>query len=402
MTKKLYLNDSYLTQCQAVVLNCTPAGEGFDVELDQTVLFPTGGGQPYDTGWIGEAAVTDVTEAGERVLHHTNQPLEVGSQVTVTVDWPRRFDHMQQHSGEHILSFAAWELFGAHNVGFHMAQTYCTIDLDQPLSPEQVARLEKRTNALVAQNLPVQIQYVTPEQLAGMELRKKAAGLKGEIRIVFMPGGDSCTCCATHVKALGEVGQVKVASVEHYKGGARLVFHCGMRALGHAQRMQDIVEGVARRFSTKPEDVGEAVLRMQQEQNQLRRENKELYQKLNGYLAQEILGSAPEGKGVKLCVRMLEGLPAAQLKPLAQALCKAQKALALLCAPNGEMVQYLLCASDGVGLDMGELCQAVNAALGGRGGGKGTLAQGSAKTAPGQIEALEQLATYLMQRIKAR
>lgn len=401
MTERLYLNDSYMTRCDAVVLSCTKVQGGFDVELTQTVLFPTGGGQPHDTGSIGGVRVLGVEEEGERVLHRMTSSLEVGAQVSVEVDWPRRFDHMQQHSGEHLLSFAAKELFGAKNVGFHMAANYCTIDIDIPLNPEDFVRLEQRTNELITANLPVELTYVQAQELDHMELRKRAAGLTGTIRIVSMPGGDSCTCCGTHVARTGEIGALKVTANEHYKGGERLTFACGGRALAHAQRMQIIADELARSFSCKVEDVLPAVEKQQQELSAAKREAKAAYAKLNGYIASELLQKASVIKGKRVVARYLSDIPAAQLRPLALALCEREKALALLVAPNADTASYVLCCSEGIGLDMGELAQAVNAAVSGRGGGRGTLAQGSAKLDAALGDTVAQLARYLEQRLAA-
>ncbi len=401
MTERLYLNDSYLTRCDTTVLSCTKVQGGFDVELSKTVLFPTGGGQPHDTGSIGDITVLGVEEEGERVLHRTASPLEVGAQVSVEIDWPRRFDHMQQHSGEHLLSFAAKELFDAKNVGFHMAASYCTIDIDIPLNPEDVVRLEQRTNELITADLPVELTYVQAEELDHMELRKRAAGLTGTARIVSMPGGDSCTCCGTHVARTGEIGSLKVTANEHYKGGERLTFACGSRALAHAQRMQTIADELARSFSCKVEDVLPAVEKQQQELSAAKREAKAAYAKLNGYIASELLQKASVIKGKRVVAQYLSDIPAAQLRPIALALCEREKALALLVAPNADTASYVLCCSEGPGLDMGELAQAVNAAMGGRGGGRGTLAQGSAKLDAAIGDTVAQLARYLEQRLAA-
>ncbi len=400
MTEKLYLDDSYLTSIQAQVTACTPANGGFDVELDKSVLFPTGGGQPHDTGRIGGVAVLDVMEEGERVLHRTAEPIPVGGAVEASVDWPRRFDHMQQHSGEHILSFAAKELFEAANVGFHMAATYCTVDLNKPLTHEDVEALERRTNELIYANLPVTLTYVEAEELSSMQLRKVAAGLTGTVRIVAMPGGDSCTCCGTHVKATGEIGMVKVTAHEHYKGGERLTFACGARALTHAQAQQRIVDAIARSFSCKPEDALDALNKLQQEAANAKRENKALYAKVSGYLADELIKNASAIGKRRLIVRLIAELPAAQLRPLALKLCEEPNMLALLLAVENEQLQYVLASNANVGLDMGELAQAVNTALNGRGGGRGTLAQGSAKDTPAARDAIEGLERYLGQRLK--
>ena len=400
MTEKLYLNDSYLVAIEAQVIACTPVDGGFDVELDKTVLFPTGGGQPHDTGFIGGVAVLDVMEEGERVLHRTAEPVPVGGMVKISADWPRRFDHMQQHSGEHILSFAAKELFEAANVGFHMAAAYCTIDLNKPLSSEDVEALERRTNELIYANLPVTLTYVEAEELSSMQLRKAASGLTGTVRIVAMPGGDSCTCCGTHVNATGEIGMVKVTAHEHYKGGERLTFACGMRALIHAQAQQRIVDMIARSFSCKPEDAPDALNKLQQEAANAKRENKALYAKVSGYLADELVKNASAIGKRRLVVRLVEELPGSQLRPLALKLCGVPGMLALLLAAENEQLQYVLASSADVGLDMGELAQAVNTALNGRGGGRGTLAQGSAKDTPAARDAIEGLERYLGQRLK--
>ncbi len=400
MTQKLYLDDSYLTAVQAQVIACTPVASGFDVELSQTVLFPTGGGQPHDTGSINGVDVVDVTEDGERVLHRTAEPIPVGSAAEVTLTWSRRFDHMQQHSGEHILSFAAKELFGAVNVGFHMAATYCTIDLNKPLTDEEIEQLERRTNELIYQNLPVTLTYVEAEELSGMELRKTATGLTGMVRIVAMPGGDSCTCCGTHVNATGEIGLVKVTAHEHYKGGERLTFACGARALTHAQAQQRIVDAFARSFSCKPEDAPEALNKLQQEAANVKRENKALYAKVSGYLAGELVKNAAAIGKRRLIVRLVTELPGAQLRPLALKLCEQPGMLTLLLAAENEQLQYVIACHADAGLDMGELAQVVNTALVGRGGGRGTLAQGSAKDTPAARDALEGLERYLGQRLK--
>ena len=401
MTQKLFLNDSYSTRCEARVVSCVKAEGGYDVELTRTVLFPTGGGQPHDTGRIGGANVLDVTEEGERVLHRVDAPLEEGTEVTAELFWPRRFAHMQQHSGEHILSFAAKELFGAKNVGFHMAASYCTVDIDIPLAAEDVIKLEQRTNELITANLPVELTYVEAEELENMELRKRAAGLTGTVRIVSMPGGDSCTCCGTHVKQTGEIGALKITANEHYKGGERLTFACGGRALAHAQRMQGIVDGLSRSFSCKAEDVSAAVDKLQQEFAAAKKELKSAQARLSGYIAAELLGGATAVKKRRLVAKVLADYPAAQLRPLALALCEEGNTLALLFAQNGDAANYVLCCSEGLGLDMGELAQAVNTATGGRGGGRGTLAQGSAKYDAALPDTVSQLARYLTQRLAA-
>ncbi len=401
MTKRLFLSDSYLKECGAHVLSCKQAEGGYEIILDQTVLFPTGGGQPHDTGYIGGVRIKDVFEREDVVVHLAEAALPVDTQARVTIDWPRRFDLMQQHSGEHVLSFAAKDLFDAANVGFHMAETYCTADFEVPLDESQIKAIEQRTNELIWANLPVQTIYVTAEELEGLALRKKAKGLSGSIRVISMPGGDSCTCCGTHVAHSGEIGLVKVVASEHYKGGERVTFVCGARALRAAQQAQETMDSLARVFSCGTEAVCAAAEKQRQDLAGAKRDAKQMANRLMAYLSKEALEQAPLVHGVRLCVLEVE-LDAAYLKQLGQRMCADSAALAFLLAKGDGVLQYVLCCSENVKLDMGELMPAANAALNGRGGGRGTLAQGSAKQAAGVPEALTQLANYFTQVLKNR
>ncbi|MDL2257808.1 DHHA1 domain-containing protein [Eubacteriales bacterium OttesenSCG-928-K08] len=400
MTKKLYLDDSYLTQIEAVVTACAAFEDNYAVELNETVFYPTGGGQPHDTGFLGDIPVIDVREENERVLHITQKPLNVGDIVTAKIDWPRRLDHMRQHAGEHLLSFAAKELFGAINVGFHMAATYCTIDIDIPLDASQVKTLEERTNELILENLPVFIRYAQPDELDDIPLRKRAAGLEGIIRIVYMPGGDSCTCCGTHVKNTGEIGSILITAADHYKGGERLTFVCGKRANAHSRSIQNIVSELARSYSCQAGDLIAAIQKQQQQMAALKRENGILNAKLNAYIMEELSENARQAGRVRLIVKQLD-TAASQLRPLALALCKQPSVFSLLLASEGENVNYVLCRSENLKHDMGEFAPIVNAALNARGGGRQALAQGSAKLTGGINEALKQLEDYFEKRLMA-
>ena len=400
MTEKLYLGDSYLAAIDATVTACEPCEGGYAVELDRTVFYPTGGGQPCDLGTIGDAAVADVIEQGERVLHIVATPLKPGETMACGIDWARRFDHMQQHSGEHLLSFAAKELFGAVNVGFHMGAAHCTIDLDLPLARQQLEAAEARANALVCENLPVRLKDVDAEELPALELRKRAEGLEGAVRIVYMPGGDSCTCCGTHVARTGEIGLIALTASEPHKGGVRLGFACGARAVAYLQRARGVLEDLAHVSSCKQEDVPQAVQSLRRELNDIKREHRTLQTKLVRAVSRELNEEARAVKGKRLIARLVD-LPPSQLRPLALALCGPGNTLALLLACSEEGVQYVLCCSEGLGLDMGELAQAVNPALQARGGGRGCLAQGRAPQASGLEESIEQLAGYMERRLAA-
>ena len=397
MTERLYLIDSHLFENQCTVLSCAPGKEGFDVIVDRTVFFPNKGGQPCDTGVLGGVKVVDVRESGDELILRTEGPLPVGETVTGHIDEKRRLDIMEQHTGEHVLSWCAYKLFDAVNVGFHCALTYATLDLDKPLTPEQVTEMEDMANGLVRRNLPVTATiYDSEEDLAGVPLRKHAEGLIAPIRVVSIEDADSCTCCAPHVHSTGEIGAIKIVSAVAYKGGMRMTFLCGGRAMKQFQKLQTAVDAIARKFSTAGDEVLSAVEKQEAELKAVKKEKADLTARLEGYLTAELKAQAEDVKGKKLLVKLTDTDPK-RLRPLALATLP-EKGLTLLLTERNGQLSYVLCAN-GLKLDMGELIPAVNLALGGRGGGRGTLAQGSAPTPSGLPETVEQLKTYLKQRL---
>ena len=393
MTERLYLLDSMTAAFDATVVSCEPAKDGFFIELDKSAFFPNKGGQPCDVGKIGDAVISDVSERGERLVHLADRAIPAGTAVHGEIDFDRRFDIMQQHTGEHLLSYCAWHLFGAQNVGFHCALTYSTLDLDKPVGHEGISEIETLANRLAAENAAVTAKiYESEEDLRDIPLRKHAEGLEAPIRIVTIEGSDACTCCAPHVKRTGEIGQLKIVEAIPYKGGTRCTFLCGMRALAHAQQMQDTVSAIALQFSTAREQAEAAVLKQAEELSETKKALRQAYAALDGYLANALKAEAEDLKGTKLIVKVLEGVDAKRLRNLAGAT-MTDKALTVLFSDTGERVSYLL-ASNGIKTDMGVLIGAVNTALSGNGGGRGTLAQGSAKKPQGLIETVESLRTY--------
>ena len=400
MTEKIYLDDSYRAEMEAAVIACEEESGGYAVELDRTVFFPAGGGQPCDAGELGGFEVTGVREQKGRVLHAVRSPLRPGTTIHGRIDWARRFDHMQQHSGEHLLSFAAMELYGAVNVGFHMAAEHCTLDLDTPLTREQIEAMEARANALVYANLPVRARYVETDELEALPLRKRAEGIEGRVRVVAIPGADACTCCGTHVARTGEIGTILVTAAERHKGGARLTFACGTRALAFAQSTRAIVDETARAHSCKPQEVPKAGEARQRELASVKRERDALCARLNRAVARELRREVRAVGEWRLMAGLVD-VPASQLRPLALSLCGEAHVLAFLLCREAGGLHYALCRSEGSALDMGDLAQAVNLALQGKGGGRGSLAQGRAGDAPGQEEAVGQLIAYMQQRLRA-
>lgn len=228
-TAKLYETDPYVQTFTATVLVCTPAGEQFAVQLDRTAFYPEGGGQPCDTGALGTALVTDVQEHGGVITHTVSAALPVGQTVEGRIDWARRRDHMEQHTGEHILSGTLHRLFGAENVGFHIGSPAVRMDMSVPLTAGQLAEAETQANAVIRADAPVRCWYPAPEDLAKLTYRSKKE-IDGAVRLVDAGGADLCACCGTHVSTTGQVGAIKILSAQSYKGGTRLAVVCGERA----------------------------------------------------------------------------------------------------------------------------------------------------------------------------
>lgn len=399
MTKKMYYEDTWMEECSAVVLACEKVDDGYAVLLDQTVIFPEGGGQPSDTGRLNEAVVLRAEERKEEIWNITSRQFEIGENVTVSVDIERRRDHSQQHSGEHVLSGLASSMFNAKNVGFHMAEGYSTIDLDIPLNEEQLSELVKQANIIVQKNVPISYRFVQADELDGIELRKRASGLTGEVRIVYIENVDSCTCCGTHCRTTGEIGYIMLSSWQNYKGGVRLWFLCGMRAVNASIERQSLIDKLAKRFSCKYEDVLNGVYKQGDELSGTKKELKERSLTLFGYKANELLSQAETVNGIKLIVCREDAFNAGELKQFAEILTKNGSTIALLFSQNDGKLSYLMCSSPTCGFSMRELCDTVNALTGGRGGGKDCFAQGSSKERSELTELMQQITAYLHTKI---
>lgn len=280
-TLKIYDRASHLTTCEATVLHCEflESKQAFAIILDQTVFFPEGGGQFADLGYLSKHTSTgtpvsdivnivDVQISEDIITHYTDAPLEAGTNVTCHIDWNRRFDFMQQHSAEHILSGLVYRNFGYHNVGFHLGLTETTLDFDGQLTPEQLVWLEAEANKAIWQNVAFEITFPDADTLAAMDYRSKKE-LSGEVRIVTLPGYDVCACCAPHVYHTGEIGLVKIVSSMVHRGGMRLTILCGDRALQDYRTKQTSVEQISALLSAKQPEVAAAVSKTKEDQQAL-------------------------------------------------------------------------------------------------------------------------------------
>ena len=227
--RKLYYEDCNLRHFTATVTSCEESPKGYRITLDQTAFYPEGGGQACDIGTLGQAQVTDVQEEGERVIHFCDRPLPVGDQVAGEIDWERRFDLMQQHTGEHLLSGIIHRHFGYHNSGFHVGAQVMEVDFDGPIPAQMLSQLEEEANRLVWADIPVSCSYPAPQELPHIAYRTKRE-LPWPVRIVDIPGGDTCACCGIHVARTGQVGLIKIISCVKFHSGVRLELVCGQRA----------------------------------------------------------------------------------------------------------------------------------------------------------------------------
>ncbi len=261
MTEKLYDRDSHLQEFSAAVISCEEYFENWAVELSATAFFPEGGGQGSDRGFIDNAKVSDVQVKDGKIIHITDSPLPIGETVTGTLDFNRRFDFMQQHSGEHIVSGVAHSLYGCENVGFHLGEDIVTLDFDKPLSKEQILKIEALSNKAVFENRNFYTYYPDEEQLKNLTYRSKKE-LEGAVRIVEIEGIDMCACCAPHVKTSGEIGIIKLLGTETIRGGIRIEIKCGNRALTDYNEKYDNIRSISAQLCTKQNETADAVSRL--------------------------------------------------------------------------------------------------------------------------------------------
>ena len=366
-TEKLYYQDPYQTTFTARVLTCEPSKGGCLVTLDRTAFYPEGGGQPADHGVLGGVTVTDVHEKDGVIFHTCSGPVEIGAAVEGSIDWTRRFDHMQQHSGEHILSGLLCSLYDCSNVGFHLGTDTVTIDYDRDLTWEQVLEAERQANESIWRDTPAEITFPAPDALAQLDYRSKKE-LTGQVRIVTFPGADCCACCGTHVRRAGEVGLIKVLSCQKFREGVRLEILCGQRAYRYLSRIYEQDHAVARLLSVKPQDAFAAVERQNVELTAAKLRMTELEDRLFALRAQALAGRGD--------VLLLEPpMRPDGARKLADAAARTAGGLAAVFA--GERNSYVYALVHAGGADISPLVKRLNSALSGRGGGRNGFAQGS-------------------------
>jgi len=392
-TQSLYYQDAYLRAFTGRIVGRRQVDGRPAVALDRTAFYPTGGGQPHDTGTLNGVAVTDVFAADGVIWHvlEADLPDEV---VTGALNWPRRFDHMQQHTGQHVLSQAFVTCCHAETVAFHLGAEISTIDLNRTdLDADALAAAEATANAVVDEARPVTATFVTQEELARLPLRKPPKVTEA-IRIVQVEGFDWSACGGTHVANSAQIGLIKIVGAERRGTELRVSFLCGRRARADYGRLQALASGLAARFTCSQDEVPAAIERLAREQQATRKALEELEAQWAEATAAAWWAESAAVDGRRIIARALDA-PPERVKALAQALRSRPGTIALLAA-RGERPQLIFARSDDVMLNMGELMRTATAAAGGRGGGRPEWAQGGAPTAEGLDRALSAATNVLL------
>jgi alanyl-tRNA synthetase len=382
---RLYYTDSLLREFDATVVSCGAAADGrASVVLDRTAFYPTSGGQPFDTGTLGERRVLDVIDDDAGTIRHVvDAPVAPGARVHGAVDWPRRFDHMQQHTGQHVLSAAFDRLFDLRTVSFHLGRDNATIDLARQVTPEEIARAESEANRVVWENRPVTVRFVAEDEATRLPLRKEPVR-SGPLRLVEVTGFDLSACGGTHVPATGMIGIIAIAGWEKFKGASRVSFVCGGRALRGYGHLRDAMAAASRALSVSPAEVAATIERLQGDVKDFGRTIRRLQDEAATGRAARLRAEATTIGGRLSVLRHEPGLDATGLKTLASAVVGEPGAVVMLVG-DGTPAPVVIARSGDVDFDAAGWLKQAAATLGGRGGGRPELAQGGLEATPQRV-----------------
>jgi alanyl-tRNA synthetase len=371
MTERLYYHDSYLRNFQARVIDT--ADEGRRIYLDRTAFYPASGGQPFDLGSLNDVNVVEVVDEGERVAHLLERPVLAGD-VHGLIDWPRRYDHMQQHSGQHLLSAVFIEVYGMDTISFHLGQDSATIDLTvAAIEPAQLRAVELRANEVVCENRPIAVSYHDSQDDLGL---RKESGREGVLRVVSIDRLDRIACGGTHLRSTGEIGPVLLRKLEKVRNTTRVEFLCGLRAVRRARADFDALTRVAQMFSSSLDEAPAMVAAQLEAAREGDKVRRKLASDLAVYQGKELWDiTAPDGQGIR---RLLRRQPAGtfdDLRGIAQSFTAHPKSVFVGTIDDPPSV--LVAVSADAGIDCGKVLKAALTEAGGRGGGSPRMAQGS-------------------------
>ena len=374
LTKELYYDDAYLSEFQATVLSCEEDKKGYALTLDATAFYPEGGGQPYDTGTLNEAKVLEVHRRDDRIIHTVDTYLKPGTIVNGKVDFERRFDLMQQHSGEHVFSGLVHKHFGYDNIGFHLGEKEVVLDFSGPLDHKDLSMIEAECNRMIQKNIPVEVTYPNDEELSNLDYRSKKE-LSGRIRIVSIRDCDVCACCGTHVRKIGEVGYCKVLSLTTKKGNARVSVLFGKRATDYMARIYDEVTAISALISKNPLEILEGVQHLQDEVLQ-----KGL--KLNALYTKHFEERFEKETETSLFITIEEGCTMDLLRHFCDRMSAKAKTAAGLLKKSEEDYQYVIISKSE---DLRAAAKSLSETFAGKGGGSKEMIQGSLHGSAEQI-----------------
>src|SRR5688572_11271088 len=370
MTQRLYYTESQRHTFDATVVNVERVDGRVHVTLDQTAFYPTSGGQPFDTGTLGGAAVVDVLDRDDgTVAHVMSGALQPGEVVSGEIDWHRRFDHMQQHTGQHVLSAAFDRLFGVRTESFHMGHQSATIDLAREVTAAQVAKAEDDANRVVWEDRPVSIRFATAEEAAAMGMRKES-GRTGTLRLIDVQEYDLSACGGTHVERTGAIGTIAIGGWEKLRGGSRVEFLCGNRVVQRFRLWRDALSAMQKHLSVPPIEMAPSIERMQEDSKGLQRIIRGFQEKLAAHEASALLA-----KG-QVIVEVIEGWDAQGIKSIDVAATAASPTAVVVLFTASTPAQVVIARGSSAGADAGALLKQLAAKFGGKGGGKPDLAQG--------------------------
>lgn len=371
MTERLYYTEPSRRTFEATIVAVESVDGRAHVTLDRTAFYPTSGGQPFDTGTLGGAAVSDVIDREDGTIAHVvGGSLKAGEVVTGEIDWARRFDHMQQHTGQHVLSAAFDRLFGVRTESFHMGQQSATIDLAREVTAAEVAKAEDDANRVVWEDRPVVVRFATAEEAAAMPLRKES-GRTGSLRLIDVKDYDLSACGGTHVERTGAIGVIAIGGWEKFKGGSRVEFLCGTRALQRFRLWRDALAAMQKHLSVPPIEMAASIERMQDDAKALQRTIRGFQEKLATHEAAALLA-----KGSTTIVEALEGWDAQGLKGIAAAATAAQPNAVVVLFTTTTPTLVVVARGASANVDAGAVLKQLTAKFGGKGGGKPDLAQG--------------------------
>ena len=400
MTKRLYYTDAYATRFEGIIVDRLDTPDGPAVALKETFFYPDSGGQPHDLGTIDGIPVTRVTEKGEVVLHILERFPEKDT-VECRIDVDRRHDHMQQHTGQHILSAAFLDTADAQTLSFHLGASRSTIDLDHaPIAPGVVSDVERKANRAVRRGHSIRSYFVKSEEAERLELRKEPK-VEGILRIVDIEDFDRQACCGTHPKTTAEVGPIMIRAMERFKGGTRVEFVCGDRALRDHKTSVERIRSLARVLSCPEEDLVETATKLAEEKKGLAKQIQSLREELLQNRAENWLEEAEQIADFKVLVREVEDVNPGELRLLTIFLTKDPSRVALLGArAQGRAHLVFGCSANTPGMDMAALLRKVVPSVNGNGGGSPHMAQGGGPLLSGLAEALDAAKRTLVAVIK--